>query len=50
MMKKGKLRGNIFYYAQKEPDYDTLIEAQKRWLDNLPEKYNTFSKNNNYFS
>ena len=43
---KGKLRGNIFYYAQKEPDYDTLIEAQKRWLDNLPEKYNTFSKNN----
>ena len=43
---KGKLRGNIFYYAQKEPDYDSLIEAQKRWLDNLPEKYNTFSKNN----
>ena len=43
---KGKLRGNTFSYAQKEPDYDSLIEAQKRWLDNLPEKYNTFSKNN----
>ena len=36
---KAKLKGNVMYYAQKEPDYDTLIEAQKRWLDNLPEKY-----------
>ena len=44
---KAKLKGNVIYYAQKEPDYDTLIEAQKRWLDNLPEKYINYNKNNN---
>ena len=44
---KAKLKGNVMYYAQKEPDYDTLIEAQKRWLDNLPEKYINYNKNNN---
>ena len=43
---KGKLKGNVMYYAKKEPDYDSLIEAQKRWLDNLPEKYGNFTKNN----
>ena len=43
---KGKLRGNVYYYSTKGPDYDSLIEAQKRWLDNLPEKYCNYSKNN----
>ena len=43
---KGKLKGNVLYYAQKEPDYDSLIEAQKRWLDNLPERYSNYTKNN----
>ena len=43
---RGKLKGNILYYAKKEPDYDSLIEAQKRWLDNLPERYSNFTKNN----
>ena len=43
---KGKLKGNTSYYVQKEPDYNSLIEAQKRWLDNLPEKYNNFTGSN----
>ena len=43
---KGKLKGNVYYYTTKEPDYDSLIEAQKRWLDNLPEKYINYNKNN----
>ena len=24
---KGKLKGNVLYYAQKEPDYDSLIDG-----------------------
>ena len=44
---KGKLKGNVYYYTTKEPDYDSLIEAQKRWLDNLPEKYTRSNYNNN---
>ena len=36
---KGKLKGDVDYYAKKDPDYNELIEAQKQWLDNLPEKY-----------
>ena len=52
---KGKLRGNVYYYSTKGPDYDSLIEAQKRWLDNLPEKYcnyikNNFNNNNNAYN
>lgn len=36
---KGKMKGDLNYYVNKDPDYDELIEAQKKWLDNLPEKY-----------
>ena len=35
---KGKIKGDLNYYVNKDPDYDELIEAQKKWLDNLPEK------------
>ena len=43
---KAKLKGNVnYYYSKKDNEYDDLIEAQKKWLDNLPEKYN---KNNLY--
>ena len=47
------MKGGINYYINKDPDYDELIEAQKKWLDNLPEKINlptkldTLNYNNN---
>ena len=49
---KGKVKGGVDYYVNKDPDYDELIEAQKRWLDNLPEKNyiikkDVFNYNNN---
>ena len=50
--KKGKIKGRVNYYIDKDPDYDELIEAQKKWLDNLPEKNyiikkDVFNYNNN---
>ena len=61
--KKGKIKGGVNYYINKDPDYDELIEAQKKWLDNLPEKnsiprkgdtfnnnYSTFSNTHNTYS
>lgn len=45
---KGKIKGGVNYYINKDPDYDELIEAQKRWLDNLPEKkIDALNYNNN---
>ena len=32
---KGKTRGGIYYYIDKENDYNQLINAQKNWIDNL---------------
>ena len=37
--RKGQVKGDVNYYYNRDPDYDELIEAQKKWLDNLPEKY-----------
>ena len=42
--KKGKIQGDVNYYINKEIDYDELIEAQKNWLDNLPENYSAQKK------
>ena len=42
--KKGKMKGEVNYYLNKEPDYDELIETQKKWVDNLPEQYNITRK------
>ena len=41
----GKIKGGIYYYKNKDNDYNKLIEAQKNWIDNLPEN-NTFPQNN----
>ena len=40
-----KTKGGIYYYKNKDNDYNKLIEAQKNWIDNLPEN-NTFPQNN----
>ena len=45
---KGKVKGGANYYVNKDPDYDELIEAQKKWLDNLPEKFNISRKNDTF--
>ena len=37
---KAKIHGDTNYYYNKEPDYTNLIDAQKQWLENLPEKTN----------
>ena len=29
---KGKVKGGVNYYVNKDPDYDELIEAQKKWI------------------
>ena len=34
---KAKTKGGIYYYMNKDPDYNQLIQAQKKWIDNLPE-------------
>ena len=43
-----KAKGGIYYYKNKDNDYNKLIEAQKNWIDNLPEN-NTFPQNNQLF-
>ena len=43
-----KTKGGIYYYKNKDNDYNKLIEAQKNWIDNLPEK-NTFPQNTQLF-
>ena len=32
-----KTKGGIYYYMNKDPDYNKLIQAQKNWINNLPE-------------
>ena len=43
-----KTKGGIYYYKNKDNDYNKLIEAQKNWIDNLQEN-NTFPQNNQLF-
>ena len=39
-----KTKGGIYYYQNKNNDYNKLIKAQKDWIDNLPEN-KTFPPN-----
>ena len=39
-----KTKGGIYYYKDKNDDYNKLIAAQKNWIDNLPEN-NNFNPN-----
>ena len=39
-----KMKGGIYYYKEKDNEYNKLIESQKSWIDNLPEN---FDYNNN---
>ena len=32
---KGKTKGGVYYYMNKDPEYDQLIQAQKNWIDNI---------------
>ena len=34
---KAKAKGGVYYYMNKDPEYDELIQAQKNWIDNLQE-------------
>ena len=36
--KNAKIKGGIYYYKDKNNDYNQIIEAQKNWINNLPEK------------
>ena len=38
--KNCKTKGEVYYYMNKNDDYDRLIQAQKKWIDNLPENNN----------
>jgi hypothetical protein len=40
---KGKMKGGINYYLFKDPDYNELIQAQKSWVNKLPENIGTQS-------
>ena len=44
---KAKIKGGVYYYMNKKPDYNQLIQAQKNWIDNLPENYELPKKFNN---
>ena len=44
---KGKMKGGINYYLFKDPDYNELIQAQKNWVNKLPENIGTQSYLNN---
>ena len=45
---KGKMKGGVYYYMNKQPDYDQLIEAQKNWVENLPENNAMLPNVNNF--
>ena len=33
---KGKTKGGVNYYFNRDKDYDTVIKTQKNWINNLP--------------
>ena len=44
---KGKTKGGVNYYINRDKDYNTVIKTQKNWVDNLPIS-NEYSKNRSY--
>ena len=42
---KGKTKGGVNYYFNREKDYDSVIKTQKNWINNLPM---SFDSNYNY--
>ena len=44
---KGKTKGGVNYYYDREQDYNTVIDTQKNWVDNLPNE--KFNKNEKYY-
>ena len=51
---KGKTKGGVNYYFNRNQDYNNVIDSQKKWIDNLPqsnEKNNgTFKESDQYSS
>ena len=43
---KGKTKGGINYYYNRNQDYDNVIDSQKKWIDNLPQS--VMKNNDNY--
>ena len=43
-----KTKGGIYYYRNKENDYNELIKAQKNWIDNLQVNNNIQLQNSNF--
>ena len=43
---RGKTKGGVNYYFDKNQDYNIIIDTQKKWIDNLPQ-YNTNDKIDN---
>ena len=46
-----KMKGGVYYYKDKNNEYNKLIESQKSWIDNLPENIDNKinAQNNIYF-
>ena len=45
---RGKTKGGVNYYFDRNQDYSMVIDSQKKWLDNLPKDLNkTFQSQNN---
>ena len=42
--KNCKTKGEVYYYMNKNDDFEQLIQAQKNWIDNLPDD-NTLPQN-----
>ena len=36
---KAKTKGGMNYYINKDQDYNELIDAQKKWVDEIPDRY-----------
>ena len=46
---KGKTKGGVNYYFNRDKDYDSVIKTQKNWINNLPillNKENEYNNNN----
>ena len=44
---KGKTKGGVNYYFNRDKDYDSVIKAQRDWINNLPNSLNKENENEN---